>query len=267
MNPLLTIAVKAARSAGNIIARYSDQVDSLSIITKQRNDFVSEVDKLAEKAIIDMIKVSYPEHAILAEETGKHEGSGDGKDYLWIIDPLDGTTNFLHGIPQYAVSIAVQHKKSIIMAVIYNPINGELFTASKGAGAWLNDKRIRVSKHKSLEGSIIGTGFPYRKDQSVKHYLPVFETFMKKTAGLRRPGAASLDLAYIAAGRYDGFFEMGLNKWDIAAGVLIIREAGGLIGDLKGEGTYLETGNIVAANPKIFHQMLVTLKPFADNYS
>jgi len=267
MNPLLTIAVKAARSAGNIIARYSDQVDSLSIITKQRNDFVSEVDKLAEKAIIDMIKVSYPEHAILAEETGTHEGSGDGKDYLWIIDPLDGTTNFLHGIPQYAVSIAVQHKKSIIMAVIYNPINGELFTASKGAGAWLNDKRIRVSKHKSLEGSIIGTGFPYRKDQSVKHYLPVFETFMKKTAGLRRPGAASLDLAYIAAGRYDGFFEMGLNKWDIAAGVLIIREAGGLIGDLKGEGTYLETGNIVAANPKIFHQMLVTLKPFADNYS
>jgi myo-inositol-1(or 4)-monophosphatase len=267
MNPLLTIAVKAARSAGNIIARYSDQVDSLSIITKQRNDFVSEVDKLAEKAIIDMIKVSYPEHAILAEETGKHEGSGDGKDYLWIIDPLDGTTNFLHGIPQYAVSIAVQHKKSIIMAVIYNPINGELFTASKGAGAWLNDKRIRVSKHKSLEGSIIGTGFPYRKDQSVKHYLPVFETFMKKTAGLRRPGAASLDLAYIAAGRYDGFFEMGLNKWDIAAGVLIIREAGGLIGDLKGEGTYLETGNIVAANPKIFHQMLITLKPFADNYS
>jgi myo-inositol-1(or 4)-monophosphatase len=267
MNPLLTIAVKAARSAGNIIARYSDQVDSLSIITKQRNDFVSEVDKLAEKAIIDMIKVSYPEHAILAEETGKHEGSGDGKDYLWIIDPLDGTTNFLHGIPQYAVSIAVQHKKSIIMAVIYNPINGELFTASKGAGAWLNDKRIRVSKHKSLEGSIIGTGFPYRKDQSVKHYLPVFETFMKKTAGLRRPGAASLDLAYIAAGRYDVFFEMGLNKRDIAAGVLIIREAGGLIGDLKGEGTYLETGNIVAANPKIFHQMLVTLKPFADNYS
>jgi myo-inositol-1(or 4)-monophosphatase len=267
MNPLLTIAVKAARSAGNIIARYSDQVDSLSIITKQRNDFVSEVDKLAEKAIIDMIKVSYPEHAILAEETGTHEGSGDGKDYLWIIDPLDGTTNFLHGIPQYAVSIAVQHKKSIIMAVIYNPINGELFTASKGAGAWLNDKRIRVSKQKTLEGSIIGTGFPYRKDQSVKHYLPVFETFMKKTAGLRRPGAASLDLAYIAAGRYDGFFEMGLNKWDIAAGVLIIREAGGLIGDLKGEGTYLETGNIVAANPKIFHQMLVTLKPFADNYS
>ena len=267
MNPLLTIAVKAARSAGNIIARFSDQVDSLSIAKKQRNDFVSEVDNMAEQTIINIIKESYPDHAILGEESGNHDGKDDGKEYLWIIDPLDGTTNFLHGVPQYAVSIAVQYKSQIIMAVVYNPISGELFTASKGAGAWLNDKRIRVSKQKTLEGSLLGTGFPYRNDQSVEHYLPVFKTFMQKTAGLRRPGAASLDLAYIAAGRYDGFFEMGLNKWDIAAGVLLIREAGGLVGDLKGEGSYLETGNIVAANPKIFHQMLLTLKPFADNYS
>ncbi len=267
MNPLLTIAVKAARSAGDIIARFSDQVDSLSISNKQRNDFVTEVDKMAERAIIDMIRESYPDHAILAEETGSHAGKDEGEQYLWIIDPLDGTTNFLHGVPQYAVSIAVEFKKQIIMAVVYNPISGEMYTASKGAGAWLNDKRIRVSKQKTLEGALLGTGFPYRDDQSIEHYLPVFKAFMQKTAGLRRPGAASLDLAYIAAGRYDGFFEMGLNKWDIAAGVLLIREAGGLVGDLKGESSYLTTGNIVAANPKIFHQMLVTLKPFADHYS
>ncbi len=263
MNPLLSIAIKGARSAGNIISRFSDRVDSLTISKKQRNDFVSEVDKMAEQSIIETIQKAYPDHAILAEESGDHGGN----DYLWIIDPLDGTTNFLHGVPQYGVSIAVQHKQQLIMACIYNPVNGELFTASKGAGAWLNNKRIRVSGQRTLEDALIGTGFPYRQDQSIDAYLPVFREFMAKTAGIRRPGAASLDLAYLACGRFDGFFEMGLNQWDIAAGVLLIKEAGGLVGDLKGENHYMESGNIVAANPKLFHQMLLTIKPFADQYS
>ncbi len=262
MNPLLSIAIKGARSAGNIISRFSDRVDSLTVSKKQRNDFVSEVDKMAEQTIIETIQKAYPDHAILAEESGDHGGN----DYLWIIDPLDGTTNFLHGVPQYGVSIAVQHKQQLIMACIYNPVNGELFTASKGAGAWLNNKRIRVSGQRTLEDSLIGTGFPYRQDQSIDAYLPIFREFMSKTAGIRRPGAASLDLAYLACGRFDGFFEMGLNQWDIAAGVLLIKEAGGLVGDLKGENHFMQSGNIVAANPKLFHQMLLTIKPFADRY-
>ena len=198
----------------------------------------------------------------MAEESGNHGNS----EYIWIIDPLDGTTNFLHGFPQFAVSIALQHQGRLEQAVIYNPVNEELFTASRGGGAWLNNRRIRVSQQKSLQHALLGTGFPYRDDQDLENYLNTFSAFIAKTAGVRRPGAAALDLAYVAAGRLDGFWEMGLHPWDVAAGGLLIREAGGLIGDLDGGESWLQTGNVVAANPKIFHAMLQTIKPYADFY-
>ncbi len=263
MHPMLNIAVRAARNAGRIITRNIDRVDTLDIDVKQRNDFVTEIDRQAESVIIDTLHRSYPEHAFFAEESGRQGNS----EYVWIIDPLDGTTNFIHGFPQFSVSIALEYRGRLEHAVVYNPIHDELFSASRGEGAELNNKRLRVSKQPGLEGALLGTGFPYKKDQNIDNYMKTLYKFIQITAGIRRPGSAALDLAYVAAGRLDGFWEMGLNPWDIAAGALIIREAGGLVGNLKGEEGWLETGNIVAGNPRVFHQMLLTLQPISSQYS
>ncbi len=261
MHPTLNIAIKAARRAGQIINRASRDVDLLKVSAKRHNDFVTEVDKAAEEIIIATLKDSYPDHAILAEETGE---SGES-DFRWIIDPLDGTTNFIHGFPQYAVSIALSHKNVITQAVVYDPGRNELFTASRGRGAFLNDKRLRVTRRDKLQDALIGTGFPYREWQHVDSYLAMLRDLLQKTAGVRRPGAAALDLAYVAAGRLDGFWEIGLSPWDMAAGSLLITEAGGLVGDLRGEAEFLNSGNIAAGNPKVFSQLLQVLAPHLND--
>ncbi|MBI4987524.1 MAG: inositol monophosphatase [Rhodocyclales bacterium] len=260
MNPTLSIAIKAARRAGGIINRASRDVEQIKVSAKRDKDFVTEVDKAAEEAIIGVLHEAYPNHAILAEESG---ASGDS-DYVWIIDPLDGTTNFIHGFPQYAVSIAQAHKGVLQHAVVYDPTRNELFTASKGGGAYLNERRIRVSKRVKLNEVLVGTGFPFRYFEHVDAYLGIFRDMMHKTAGVRRPGAAALDLAWVAAGRIDGFWELGLSPWDMAAGALLITEAGGLVGDLRGEQNFLETGNIVGGNPKVFVQLLQIVAPHLD---
>lgn len=255
MHPILNIAVKAARRAGNIINRASLDLERLQVSAKQPNDFVTEVDQAAEAAIIEVIHEAYPDHGILAEESGLAAGTGDS-EIQWIIDPLDGTTNFIHGFPQYAVSIGITEKGIVQHAVVYDPSRNELFTASKGSGAFLNERRIRVSKRARLNESLIGTGFPFKKMEHMDAYLGMFRDLSEKTAGLRRPGSAALDLAYVACGRTDGFFEIGLMPWDMAAGVLLVSEAGGLVSDFSGESDYLKTGNLVAGSPKIFGQIL-----------
>ncbi|MBU6460132.1 MAG: inositol monophosphatase [Proteobacteria bacterium] len=252
MHPMLSIAVKAARRASNIINRAASNVDLIHVTSKGPADYVSEVDKASEAAIIETLSSSYPSHAFIGEESGNQ---GDS-EYVWIIDPLDGTTNFLHGLPHYAISIALKHRGILTQAVIYDPNRNELFTATRGAGAFLNDRRIRVSRCTKISDSLIGTGFPFREFSSVNRYLAIFHETMKKCAGLRRPGAASLDLAYVASGRYDAFFESGLGIWDIAAGALLIQEAGGICTDWDGEDNFLEKGQIICGNPKVFSQML-----------
>lgn len=252
MHPMLNIAVKAARRAGNLIYRATDKIDHLTVTKKSHADFVSEVDRAAEQTIIQTLLEAYPDHAILAEESGAHGES----EYVWIIDPLDGTTNFLHGVPQFAVSIALQHKGVLTQAVVYDPTKNELFTATRGRGAFLNDKRIRVTKRVNLADSLIGTGFPYTKFEHMDAYMGILRDLMQQTAGLRRPGAASLDLAWMAAGRYDGFYETGLKPWDIAAGCLLITEAGGMVSDLSGRDGHLKSGHICAGNPDIHPQLL-----------
>ena len=257
MHPALNIAVKAALRAGKIINRASNDLDLIKVELKQAHDFVTEVDKKAEAAIIEMLRDAYPQYGILAEESGATAATGSADvDYRWIIDPLDGTTNFIHGLPQYAVSIALARGASIEQAVVFDPTRNELFTASKGAGAFLNDRRIRVSRRTRLENSLLGTGFPYRMFDHVDTYLAIFKELTRKTAGLRRPGAAALDLAYVACGRYDGFWEFGLSPWDMAAGALLIAEAGGLVSDMRGEAGYLVSGNIIAGTPKVFAPLL-----------
>ena len=250
---MLNTAVKAARKAGGIITRSSYDIDKLTIHRKQQNDFVSEVDHAAEEAIISTLKEAYPDHGFLGEETGYKD---KGAEYMWIIDPLDGTTNFLHGNPTYCVSIALQHKGVLTQAVVLDPNRNELFTATRGVGAYLNDRRIRVSKADKLEDALIGTGFPFREIVNVDDYLRMLKNVMKTCSGVRRPGAAALDLAWVAAGRCDGFWEIGLAPWDMAAGALLIREAGGLVGDLEGEDKYLDSGRIVASNGKLFGAFL-----------
>jgi myo-inositol-1(or 4)-monophosphatase len=252
LHPMLNIAVKAARRAGSIISRASRDLDSITITTKRPNDFVTEVDKAAEGAIIEVIKKAYPDHAILAEESG---AAGES-EYVWMIDPIDGTTNFIHGFPQFAVSIALQHKGQITQAVIFDPAKNELFTATRGRGAFMNDHRIRVSKRINMKEALIGTGFPFRENDDFEEYLRIFRSVTEKTAGVRRAGAAALDLAYVAAGRLDGFWEKGIQAWDIAAGSLLVLEAGGLIGDYTGESDYLTRGEVVCGSPKIFAQLL-----------
>jgi myo-inositol-1(or 4)-monophosphatase len=261
MHPMLTIAVKAARRAGNIINRGAREIDLLTVTSKGPKDFVSEVDREAERTIVETLLASYPDHAILAEE-GTAKGANADADNVWIIDPLDGTTNFLHGFPQYCVSIALSQRGQITHGVVYDPVRNDLFTASRGRGAFLNDRRIRVSKRHHLRDCLIGTGFPFRDGSYLDTYLRMMKTMIEQTAGLRRPGAAALDLACVAAGFYDGFWEVGLNAWDVAAGSLLIQEAGGLIGDLAGEGDFLHGGQVIAATPKIFAQMVAVLAPF-----
>lgn len=261
MHPMLTTAVKAARRAGNVINRGARDLDLLKVSAKGPKDFVSEIDHAAEAAIVETLLGAYPTHAILAEE-GTAKGENAQAEYVWIIDPLDGTTNFLHGFPQYCVSIALEHRGVVTQGVIYDPVRNDLFTATRGRGAFLNDRRIRVSKRHHLRDCLIGTGFPFRDGSFLDTYLAMMKEMITHTAGLRRPGAAALDLAYVAAGCYDGFFEVGLNPWDVAAGSLLVLEAGGLIGDLSGEGDYLRGGQVIAANPKIFAQMVQALSPF-----
>jgi myo-inositol-1(or 4)-monophosphatase len=261
LHPMLNIAVKAARAAGAIINRAALDLDVLKIGRKGPNDFVSEVDRNAEGAIIQTVLEAYPGHGILAEESGREHGARDS-EYVWIIDPLDGTTNFLHGFPVYAVSIALAHRGQVQQAVVYDPTRNDLFIASKGRGAFLNDRRLRVSKRTRLADSLIGTGFPFRKGDNFKRYVKMFEEVMQASAGLRRPGAAALDLCYVAAGYYDGFFEMGLNPWDVAAGSLIITEAGGLIGNFAGDSDYLHQREVVAGNPRVFGQLVQILGPY-----
>jgi myo-inositol-1(or 4)-monophosphatase len=258
MHPILTVATKAAREAGRIINKASNDVNALKVQSKDFNDFVSEVDHAAEQAIIDTLKYAYPDHGFLGEESGKSNAEAEN---IWIIDPLDGTTNFLHNFPVYCVSIALQQKGVLTQAVIYDPVRNDLFTATKGRGAFLNDKRIRVANRSKLQASLIATGFPFRDFTHLDTYLAMLKDMIKNTTGIRRPGSAALDLAYMAAGYTDGFFEIGLSSWDIAAGGLIVQEAGGMVGDFEGNESWLDTGNIVAANPKIFAQMLQLLAP------
>ena len=261
LHPMLNIAIKAARVAGSIINRAALDLEVLRVSSKGHNDYVSEVDRAAENAIIDILLEAYPGHGILAEESGRERGARDS-EFLWIIDPLDGTTNFLHGFPVYAVSIALAHRHVVQQAVVYDPARNDLFFASRGRGAFLNDRRLRVSKRIRLAEALIGTGFPFRKGDNFKRYMKMFEEVMQNCAGLRRPGAAALDLCYVAAGWYDGFFETGLNPWDIAAGSLMITEAGGLIGNFTGESDFLYQREVVAGAPKIYGQLVQLLTPY-----
>jgi myo-inositol-1(or 4)-monophosphatase len=254
---MLNTAVKAARRAGNIIVRATRNLDVVVVREKAANDFVTEVDREAERAIITTLHEAYPGHAILAEESG---ASGTS-EFQWIIDPLDGTTNFLHGFPQYCVSIALEHRGIVTQGVIYDPVKNDLFTASRGRGAYLNENRIRVSKRLQLKSSLVGTGFPFKELVHLDAYMAMLRDMMKGTAGVRRAGSAALDLAYVAAGRLDGFWELGLARWDMAAGSLLITEAGGLVGDLQGNEGYMQSGYIVAGNPKVFGEMLRLLAP------
>lgn len=258
MEPLLNIAVSAARQAGEIIVRHMEQVDRLKITAKNGNEYFSEVDIKAEQAIINAIHKAYPEHGILAEESGYQEGDGES---VWIIDPLDGTSNYLHGFPFFSVSIALKIKGRIEHGVVYDPLRHECFAASRGRGARVNDKRIRVSKQTQLSSALLGTGFSFRNLELAQKYLPTFEALMGKCAGVRRTGSAALDLAYVASGRLDGFWEFGLRPWDIAAGSLLIREAGGLISDIQGGDDFIKNGDIVAGTPKVFKSLLQTISP------
>jgi myo-inositol-1(or 4)-monophosphatase len=258
MHPMLNIAVRAARKAGSVINRATLDGAGFEVRAKQQNDFVTRVDHAAEEAILEIVRKSYPDHAVLAEESGAAAGAAE---YQWIIDPLDGTTNFIHGFPQYCVSIAVRHRDVLAHGVIYDPNRNELFTASKGRGAFLNDRRIRVSKCLRLGDALIGTGFPFREGARIDLYTNQLKNLMQKTAGVRRAGAAALDLAYVACGRLDAFWELGLSPWDMAAGALMIQEAGGLVGDLNGDSGFLESGEVACATPKIYPTLLEALKP------
>lgn len=264
MEPIVNIAVEAAEAAGQIIRRGFDRLDRINIENKASNDFVTNIDREAESAIIEIIQNYYRDkHHILGEESGS---LGDpNSDYEWIIDPLDGTTNFIRGIQQFAVSIGIKVRGKLEHGVVFDPIKDELFYASRGKGAYLNKTRIRVADRKNFTGCLIGTGFPFRADQmeQLENYMGMFKAITTEAAGIRRPGAAALDLAYVAAGRLDGFWEMNLRPWDIAAGIVIVREAGGLVTDLQGGESYMETGNVLTANPKLFKLMLKTIAPFS----
>lgn len=256
---MLTIATRAARAAGDLILRFADRVYTLNVTAKGRNDFVSEVDHQAEREIVSILSKAYPSHAFLGEEGGRHKQPKS--EFTWIIDPLDGTTNFLHGFPQFAVSIALAYRGNLECGVVYDPVRGEMFTASRGEGAMLDNRRIRVSKQNAFVGALLGTGFPFKDQRHNDAYFGMFRELMKDTAGIRRAGSAALDLAWVACGRMDGFWEFGLMPWDMAAGALIIQEAGGVVTDLEGGSRYMETGNVLAANPRLHGLMLDAIKP------
>ena len=259
MHPMLNIAVRAARNAGKVIIRSFEQLDKVEVESKGSNDFVTSVDTAAEEAIIETIRKSYPAHTIIGEESGILKGSDD--DTQWIIDPLDGTTNFIKGIPHFAVSIAIKVKGKLDQAVIFDPIRGELFTASRGKGAQLNSRRIRVKAHKDLSATILATGFPFKHKQHSQAYMAMFSSLFEKTSDMRRTGSAALDLAYVAAGRVDGFFEIGLKPWDTAAGELLVIEAGGLVTDFVGGHNHAMSGNIVASSTGVQKEILKTIRP------
>ncbi|EIJ33299.1 inositol monophosphatase family protein [Thiothrix nivea] len=262
MHPMLRKATDAAREAGEAIRHYANKVHKLNIQNKDQNDFVSEVDQQAEQIIVRHLQRAYPDHAFFGEEHGKQ---GTDSDYEWIIDPLDGTTNFLYGIPQYSVSIALKHKGRLTVGVVYDPLRDETFAAARGDGATLNGRRIRVSERSSMHSALLGTGIPFRANQNLDLYLQTLKALIPDTAGVRRPGSAALDLAWVACGRFDGFWEFGLNEWDMAAGVLLVQEAGGLVSDLSGDNNHLKTGDVVAANPKVFKEMIKRLRPIVTN--
>lgn len=262
LHPMLNVAIKAARAAGAIINRAALDVESVRVSQKQANDFVTEVDHASEEAVISTLLDAYPDHAILAEESGSTRGS-QNSDFVWIIDPLDGTTNFIHGFPVYCVSIALAVKGKIEQAVVYDPTRNDLFTATRGRGAFLNERRIRVSKRSHLNECLISTGFPFREGDDFAAYLAMMSEVMQRTAGLRRPGAAALDLAWVAAGRCDGFFETGLKPWDMAAGSLLVQEAGGLVGNFTGEAEFLEHQECLAGNPKVYAQLIPLLRKYS----
>ena len=260
---MLNVAIKAARAAGAIINRAALDVESVRVAAKQTNDFVTEVDKAAEDIIIETLLGAYPDHGIWAEESGRREGKGSGRRHMWIIDPLDGTTNFIHGFPVYCVSIALMYDGKIEQAVIYDPTRNDLFCATKGRGAYLNDRRIRVAKRNMLRDCLLSTGFPFRPGDNFKSYMAMLTEVMPRVAGVRRAGSAALDLAYVAAGFSDGFFETGLSAWDVAAGSLLVTEAGGLVGNFSGEADFLEQKECVAANPRIYGQMVGLLGKYS----
>ncbi len=259
---MLNVAIKAARAAGSIINRAALDVEAVRISQKQVNDFVTEVDHASEAAIIDTLLTAYPDHGILAEESGSQHGNPNA-DHIWIIDPLDGTTNFIHGFPVYCVSIALQVRGRIEQAVVYDPSRNDLFTATRGRGAFLNDRRIRVSKRTQLKECLISTGFPFRPGDNFNNYLLMMGDVMQKTAGLRRPGSAALDLAYVAAGFTEAFFETGLSPWDVAAGSLLVTEAGGLVGNFTGESDFLEQREVLAGTPRIYGQLVPILHKYS----
>jgi myo-inositol-1(or 4)-monophosphatase len=259
---MLNVAIKAARAAGAIINRAALDVEAVRISQKQVNDFVTEVDHASEATIIETLLTAYPDHGILAEESGSQHGNPNA-DHIWIIDPLDGTTNFIHGFPVYCVSIALQVRGRIEQAVVYDPTRNDLFTATRGRGAFLNDRRIRVSKRTQLKECLISTGFPFRPGDNFNNYLLMMGDVMQKTAGLRRPGSAALDLAYVAAGFTEAFFETGLSPWDVAAGSLLVTEAGGLVGNFTGESDFLEQREILAGTPRIYGQLVPVLHKYS----
>ena len=255
MQALLNTAVSAVRKAGDTAARYLTRVHEIEVRTKARNEFVTQVDRMAEEIIIAAIRQRYPDHGFLAEESGLLEGN----EFLWIIDPIDGTTNFVHGFPVFSVSVALQVRGQLEVGVVYDPCRQELFTALRGAGAQVDGRRVRVSSLLGLEGALIGTGFPYRSNSEwLDSYMKMLREVMEQTAGVRRPGSAALDLCYVAAARLDGFWEFGLKSWDIAAGALMIQEAGGYISEIGGDGDFLKSGNVVAGAPKV-HDALKAL--------
>ena len=262
LHPMLNVAIKAARAAGAIINRAALDIESVRVSEKQSNDFVTEVDQAAEKAIIETLLTAYPQHGILAEESGQQHGNPDS-EFVWIIDPLDGTTNFIHGFPVYCVSIALSVRGKIEQAVVYDPSRNDLFTATRGRGAFMNDRRIRVSKRIRMADCLLTTGFPFREGQNYEQFMQLFIEMMRCTAGLRRPGSAALDLAYVAAGFSDGFFETGLQPWDVAAGSLLVQEAGGLIGNFTGEADFLHSQECMAASPKIYALMVQMLQKYS----
>ena len=262
LHPMLNVAIKAARAAGAVINRAALDVENVRVAQKQVNDFVTEVDQASERIIIETLLGAYPQHGILAEESGSEYGNKDS-DYIWIIDPLDGTTNFIHGFPVYCVSIALAYKGKIEHAVVYDPSRNDLFTATRGRGAFLNERRIRVSKRTQLKDCLISTGFPFRPGDNLRQYLQMFADVTERVAGIRRPGSAALDLAYVAAGFTDGFFESGLSIWDIAAGSLLVTEAGGLVGNYTGEADFLEQRECLAGNPRAYGQLVGILGKYS----
>lgn len=254
MHPYLNTAIKAARRAGKIITRYLGDLEALKVHEKGLNDLVTLVDQAAEHDIIDTIQRAYPHHSILGEETGFHKADDE---FVWVIDPLDGTTNYVHGFPHFAVSIAVKYRDQIEHGVIYDPLSQDLYTASRGSGAQLNDRRIRVSKHTKLEGTLIGCSFPFHeRSKQLDKQFKIFKEVFVRCSDVRRSGSAALNLAYVASGKLDGFWESGLKEWDLAAGVLLVREAGGYATDFKGEAAFAENGNLIAGSRKIHAELL-----------